>query len=112
VLNRHPQGAGWTLIMTGPGDERVSVDLDAVDPREAVRQVLKQANAWGVAARQRPGCAARRDEGERKGELIESRGPPRPRRESAPGSRPRHAGRPGGPRGTWYQATRWWWAAA
>ena len=51
VLHRIARSAGWSLTLVGVDKERIDVDLKEVDPREAVRQVLKASGSMGVLHR-------------------------------------------------------------
>ena len=48
VLHRIAQTAGWSMTLVGSPKERIDVDVKDADPREALRQVLKQSGAMGV----------------------------------------------------------------
>src|SRR6266850_213708 len=48
VLHRIAQTAGWSITLVGSPKERIDVDVRDADPREALRQVLKQSGAMGV----------------------------------------------------------------
>ncbi len=74
VLHRIAQSAGWSLTVAGVGDEKVSLDINDVDPREAVRRVLKSSRSWAVLRGDRLVVIAANDAGVRAGELIERRG--------------------------------------
>ena len=73
VLHRIAAATGWTLVVSGLGDDPLTVDLTDVDPREAVRSVLKQAKAWGVLRGNELVVVPATDDGKRAGELVESR---------------------------------------
>jgi hypothetical protein len=51
VLHRIARSAGWSLTLVGVEKERIDVDLNEADPREAVRQVLKASGSMGVLHR-------------------------------------------------------------
>src|SRR2546421_9044983 len=51
VLHRIARSAGWSLTLVGVEKERIDVDLQETDPREAVRQVLKASGSMGVLHR-------------------------------------------------------------
>src|SRR5712671_2532313 len=51
VLHRIARSAGWSLTLVGVDKERIDVDLKEVEPREAVRQVLKSSGSMGVLHR-------------------------------------------------------------
>src|SRR5438105_8217313 len=53
VLHRIASTAGWSLTLVGVGKDRIDVDADEVDPREALRQVLKASGSMGVLRRDR-----------------------------------------------------------
>src|SRR6266850_952888 len=48
VLHRIAQTAGWSITLVGSPKERIDVDVKDADPREALRQVLKQSGSMGV----------------------------------------------------------------
>src|SRR2546422_7311867 len=48
LLRRIARAAGWTMTLVGSPRERIDVDIKDADPREALRQVLKQSGAMGV----------------------------------------------------------------
>src|SRR5438132_3870248 len=48
LLHRIARTAGWTMTLVGSPRERIDVDIKDADPREALRQVLKQSGAMGV----------------------------------------------------------------
>ena len=48
VLHRIAQTAGWSITLVGSPKERIDVDVRDADPREALRQVLKQSGSMGV----------------------------------------------------------------
>jgi uncharacterized membrane protein len=48
LLHRIAQTAGWSMTLVGSPKERVDIDLKDAEPREALRQVLKQSGAMGV----------------------------------------------------------------
>ena len=51
VLHRIARSAGWSLTLVGVGKERIDVDVKDVDPREALRQVLRASGSMGVLHR-------------------------------------------------------------
>jgi uncharacterized membrane protein len=51
MLHRIAQTAGWSMTLVGSPKERIEVDLQDADPRDALRQVLKQSGAMGVLKR-------------------------------------------------------------
>ncbi len=51
VLHRIARTAGWSLTLVGVGKERIDVDVKEVDPREALREVLKASGSMGVLHR-------------------------------------------------------------
>lgn len=76
VLHRIAQSAGWSLTIAGVGDDRINLSVHDVDPREAVRTVLKASHAWGVLRGDRLIVLPAEAGGQRAGELIERRGKP------------------------------------
>jgi hypothetical protein len=48
VLHRIARTAGWSMTLVGVGTETIDVDLVEVDPREAVRDVLRASDSMGV----------------------------------------------------------------
>lgn len=48
VLHRLARAAGWSLTLVGVGKETIDVDFNAVDPREALREVLRAGRCLGV----------------------------------------------------------------
>ncbi|TMA26120.1 MAG: hypothetical protein E6J78_14980 [Deltaproteobacteria bacterium] len=48
VLHRIAQTAGWSMTLVGSPKERIDIDVQDADPREALRQVLKKSGAMGV----------------------------------------------------------------
>src|SRR5712691_5420925 len=48
LLHRIAQTAGWSMTLVGSPKEKVDIDVKDADPREALRQVLKQSGAMGV----------------------------------------------------------------
>jgi hypothetical protein len=48
LLHRIASTAGWTMTLVGSPKDRIDVDIRDADPREALRQVLKQSGAMGV----------------------------------------------------------------
>src|SRR5205085_1889697 len=73
VLHRIAQSAGWSLTVAGVGDERISLDVTDVDPREAVRAVLRASRSWAVLRGDRLVVMGADKGGLRAGELIERR---------------------------------------
>ncbi|HKB46193.1 MAG TPA: hypothetical protein VKC57_00755, partial [Ktedonobacterales bacterium] len=51
MLHRIAQTAGWSMTLVGSPKERIDVDIQDADPRDALRQVLKQSGAMGVLKR-------------------------------------------------------------
>jgi uncharacterized membrane protein len=51
MLHRIAQTAGWSMTLVGSPKERIEVDIQDADPRDALRQVLKQSGAMGVLKR-------------------------------------------------------------
>src|SRR5436190_7812063 len=47
VLHRIAQSAGWSMTLVGSPKEKIDVDVKDADPRDALRQVLKQSGAMG-----------------------------------------------------------------
>ena len=73
VLHRIAQSVGWTLTVAGLGEDRVSLDVTEVDPRDAVRQVLKASRAWAVLRNDKLVVVPTGEGGLRAGELVERR---------------------------------------
>src|SRR5438874_2057728 len=48
LLHRLAQTAGWSMTLVGAPKEKIDIDVKDADPREALRQVLKQSGAMGV----------------------------------------------------------------
>ncbi len=48
LLHRIAQTAGWSMTVVGSPREKVDIDVKEVDPREALRQVLKLSGTMGV----------------------------------------------------------------
>src|SRR5260370_42596760 len=48
VLHRIAQRAGWSMTLVGAPKDKVDIDVKDVDPREALREVLKKSGAMGV----------------------------------------------------------------
>jgi uncharacterized membrane protein len=48
LLHRIAQKAGWSMTVVGSPRETVDIDVKDVDPRDALRSVLKQSGALGV----------------------------------------------------------------
>ena len=53
LLHRIARTAGWSMTLVGSPRETVDIDVKDADPREALRQVLKQSGAMGVLKRDR-----------------------------------------------------------
>ena len=53
LLHRIARTAGWSMTLVGSPRETVDIDVKDQDPREALRQVLKQCGAMGVLKRDR-----------------------------------------------------------
>jgi hypothetical protein len=51
VLHRIARTAGWSLTLVGVGKDRIDVDENETDPREALRDVLKASGSMGVLHR-------------------------------------------------------------
>src|SRR2546422_6082955 len=71
VLHRIAQSAGWSMTLVGSPKERIDVDLKDADPREALRQVLKQSGAMGVLKNDKLVVVATPDSEGAAGMLIE-----------------------------------------
>ena len=71
VLHRIAQSAGWSMTLVGSPKERIDVDLKDADPREALRQVLKQSGAMGVLKNDKLVVVATPDSQGAAGMLIE-----------------------------------------
>src|SRR5262249_22234582 len=78
VLHRIAQSAGWSMTLVGSPKERIDVDLKDAEPREALRQVLKQSGAMGVLKNDKLVVVATPDSQGAAGTVRE--GPPRARR--------------------------------
>ncbi len=48
ILHRIANTAGWSMTLVGAPKERIDIDVKDVDPREALRDVLKKSGAMGV----------------------------------------------------------------
>src|SRR5260370_4963301 len=48
VLHRIAQRAGWSMTLVGAPKDKIDIDVKDVDPREALREVLKKSGAMGV----------------------------------------------------------------
>ena len=48
ILHRIAQRAGWSMTLVGAPRDRIDIDVKDVDPREALRDVLKKSGAMGV----------------------------------------------------------------
>jgi hypothetical protein len=53
VLHRIARAGGWSLTLVGVPKERIDIDVKNVQPREALRQVLRESGAMGVLRRGR-----------------------------------------------------------
>ena len=51
VLHRIASRAGWSMTLVGSPKDRIDVDEREVDPREALRDVLRKSGAMGVLKR-------------------------------------------------------------
>src|SRR6266404_3324380 len=71
VLHRIAQTAGWSMTLVGSPKEHIDIDVKDADPREALRQVLKQSGAMGVLKRDKLVVVATPDAGGAAGMLIE-----------------------------------------
>ena len=93
VLHRIAQTAGWSITLVGSPKERIDVDVRDADPREALRQVLKQSGAMGVLKGDKLVVVATPDAEGAAGMLIEKMSPARRRGvKTAPGSSRRGSG--------------------
>ena len=72
VLHRIARAGGWSLTIVGSPKARIDVDLQNVEPREALRQVLRESGAMGVLRRGRLVVVAAPDPSTG-GMLVESR---------------------------------------
>jgi hypothetical protein len=72
VLHRIARAGGWSLTIVGSPKPRIDVDLQNVEPREALRQVLRESGAMGVLRRGRLVVVAAPDKSTG-GMLVESR---------------------------------------
>lgn len=48
LLHRIANRAGWSMTLVGAPKDRIDIDVKDVDPREALRDVLKKSDAMGV----------------------------------------------------------------
>src|SRR6185436_16274717 len=71
VLHRIAQTAGWSMTLVGSPRERIDVDLNDAEPREALRQVLKQSGAMAVLKNNKLVVVATPDAEAASGMLIE-----------------------------------------
>src|SRR5712664_4325604 len=93
VLHRIAQTAGWSMTLVGSPKERIDIDVKDADPREALRQVLKQSGAMGVLKGDKLVVVATPDAEGAAGMLIEKMSPARRRGvKTAPGSSRRGSG--------------------
>ncbi len=73
LLHDIASAAGWSLTLVGVGRDKIDVDFDELEPAEALRRVLLQANCMGVLRGDKlaviPGT-----QGHSAGLLIEQRG--------------------------------------
>ena len=53
LLHRIARTAGWSMTLVGSPRETVDIDVKDADPREALRQVLRQSSAMAVLKRDR-----------------------------------------------------------
>jgi hypothetical protein len=74
LLHRIAQTAGWSMTLVGSPKERIDVDVEDADPREALRQVLRQSGAMGVLKNDKLVVVATPDAGGAAGMLIEKMG--------------------------------------
>src|SRR2546422_10879326 len=72
LLRRIARAAGWTMPLVGSPRERIDVDIKDADPREALRQVLKQSGAMGVLKNDKLVVVATPDAEGAAGMLIEN----------------------------------------
>src|SRR5467141_4956702 len=79
VLHRIAQTAGWSIPLVGSPKERIDVDVKDADPREALRQVLKQSGSMGVLKSDKLVVVATPDAEGAAGMLIEKMSPARRR---------------------------------
>src|SRR5882672_7154164 len=77
VLHRIAQTAGWSITLVGSPKERIDVDVKDADPREALRQVLKQSGSMGVLKSDKLVVVATPDVEGAAGTLIEKPSPSR-----------------------------------
>jgi uncharacterized membrane protein len=77
VLHRIAQTAGWSITLVGSPKERIDVDVKDADPREALRQVLKQSGSMGVLKSDKLVVVATPDAQGAAGMLIEKTSPSR-----------------------------------
>src|SRR6266404_5000845 len=77
VLHRIAQTAGWSITLVGSPKERIDVDVKDADPREALRQVLKQSGSMGVLKSDKLVVVATPDAEGAAGMLIEKSSPSR-----------------------------------
>src|SRR5882672_11585223 len=77
VLHRIAQTAGWSITLVGSPKERIDVDVKDADPREALRQVLKQSGSMGVLKSDKLVVVATPDAQGAAGTLIEKSSPSR-----------------------------------
>src|SRR6266850_5963866 len=77
VLHRIAQTAGWSITLVGSPKERIDVDVKDADPREALRQVLKQSGSMAVLKSDKLVVVATPDAEGAAGMLIEKSSPSR-----------------------------------
>src|SRR5882672_226052 len=77
VLHRIAQTAGWSMTLVGAPKERIDVDVKDADPREALRQVLKQSGSMAVLKSDKLVVVATPDAEGAAGMLIEKSSPSR-----------------------------------
>ena len=82
LLHRIARTAGWSMTLVGSPKEKVDIDVEHVDPREALRMVLKQSGAMGVLKRDRLVVVAS-PEGNNGGMLVQEIGNSREQRRSS-----------------------------
>ena len=71
VLHRIAQAGGWSMTLVGSPKDRIDVDLKDADPRDALKQVLKQSGAMGVLKNDKLVVVATPDSRGAAGMLIE-----------------------------------------
>jgi hypothetical protein len=97
LLHRIAQTAGWSMTLVGSPRDHVDIDVKDVDPREALKLVLKQSGAMAVLKNDKLVVVASPDTGGAAGMLIEKSLSHRtvsvqPGATSTSGKRSRHGG--------------------